>query len=83
MNHRIESIVEGIKSIACCCVLKEVKWRVSYFKRIPSATAGMYDHEWTQIEVMAYTRLDAAKKVDPKLKPGYNCWVNKVLGEKP
>ena len=84
MNHRLASIVEGVKTVACCCVLKEVKWKVGYLKKEPAELPGMFKSKWTEVEVMAYTRLDAANKVGKqvgvKFRPGYNCFVTKVIG---
>lgn len=65
MNHRIESLVEGIKG---ACSLKLLKWRVSHFNA---------EHVWVQDVVMAYNSRDAAKRLG--LRAGYNCLVIRDL----
>jgi hypothetical protein len=39
----------------------------------------MFTTEWTMEIVEAYNREDAAHKVDPKLRPSYNCFVTRVM----
>jgi hypothetical protein len=47
---------------------------VSYFNE---------EHAWTETELIAYTRQDAAdrlgKQINKELKPGYNCWAVRVF----
>lgn len=70
MNHRLQAIADGVKTIACCCSPRMVLYRVSFFNN---------DHVWTQVEQMGYSRIDAAKRVNPKLRPGYNCFVVRLI----
>ena len=74
MNHRLRAIRDGIGSVLSACAPRLRKYRVSYFND---------EHEWTQTELDAYTRLDAAdrlgKKIGKELKPGYNCWAVRVF----
>lgn len=80
MNHRIASLVTAAKAVfdACAPVLRP--YRVKYFKRLPiAAQPGMFTTEWTMEKVDAYNREDAAHKVGPGLRPGYNCFVTRVM----
>ena len=85
-SSRWTELRDAVSSIGGCLCPWLRKFKVSYFKRVPSATAGMTDSEWKQIEVMAYNREDAAARVteseglDRKLRAGYNCFVSRVIG---
>ena len=74
MNHRLRAIRDGVGSILSACAPRLKPYRVSYFND---------KDKWTQTELMAYTRQDAAdrlgKQIDMKLKPGYNCWAVRVF----
>ncbi len=76
MNSRLSSLGSAVKSLADACSPVLRNYKVSYFKRVPSeAQPGMFDSKWTVEIVTAYGKEEAAKKVDPKLRPGYNCFV--------
>ena len=76
MNHRLRAIRDGVGSILSACAPRLKPYRVSYFNS---------KDKWTETEVMAYTRQDAADKLSweggsgKNLKPGYNCWAVRVF----
>ena len=83
MNSRLASLRDAAQAILDACIPVKRKWRVKYFKRVP--TGQMYQGrptfttEWTVETPWAYTRKGAAQQVDPGLRPGYNCLVNKIM----
>jgi hypothetical protein len=62
------------------------KFRVKYFRYFKKLGTNLQDREWIEVDIMAYNREDAAKRVternsiDPPLRPGYNCFVSRVIG---
>jgi hypothetical protein len=84
MNSRLRSLASAIRAVADACSPVLRPYRVKYFKRVPfESQPGMFTTEWTMEIVEAYNREDAAQKVDPKLRPGYNCFATRVMpGEK-
>ena len=84
-SSRLAELREALRCVGGCCALRLRPYRVSYFKRVPTEATHqgrpMVASEWTQVEVMAYNREDAATRVDPSLKPGRNCFVLSIVGE--
>jgi len=83
MNSRLSSLKSALISLADACIPVKRKWRVKYFKRVP--TGQMYQGkptfttEWVTEVVWAYNREGAAQVVNAKLRPGYNCLVTKIM----
>jgi len=87
MNSRLLELGESIRSLGGCCCPWLRKYRVSYFRYFPHPDQPkMKTSEWMEVEVMAYSGEDAAKRVtklnniDPPLRPGRNCFVSRVIG---
>jgi len=79
MNSRLGALKQAFEDLldACRPVLRQYK--VKYFKRVWNEKIKMFVSVWTLEVVWAYGKLDAAQKVNPKLRPSKNCWVTKVM----
>lgn len=80
MNHRISSLIEGIRTAACCCNPVKKPYKVKYFKKVPDERQpGMVKGVWATEVVDAYNKEGAARAVNLKLRPGYNCFVTRIM----
>jgi len=79
MNSRLRELANAFRSLANACTPVKQAWKVKYFKRVPfEGQPGMVKGVWTTEIVEAYNPEEAAKKIGPKLRPGYNCFVTRV-----
>ena len=87
MNSRLLELGESIRSLGECLCPWLRKFKVSYFRYFPHPSQpNMTTREWTEVEIMAYNREDAVKrvneqnKIDPPLRHSRNCFVSRVIG---
>lgn len=79
MNSRLSSLATAVKSLADACSPVKRPYKVQYLKKVPDERQpGMVKGVWTVEIVDAYNREEAAQKVNPKLRPSYNCLVTLV-----
>jgi len=79
MNSRLAELANAFRSLANACTPVKQAWKVKYLKKVPfQGQVGMFTSQWTVDIVAAYTPQEAAQKVNPKLRPEYNCIVTKV-----
>ena len=66
----VREAMNGIREVGSCCCPWLRKFRVSYRSK----------QMWVERDILAYNRQDAARRIDPKLRAGYNCFVVRVIG---
>ena len=79
MNTRLELVASSVKTLLTACNPVPMRYKVTWFERIFIPEIKMYRHQKRETTVMAYSSLDAAKQVNPKFRPGYNCWVSRIF----
>lgn len=85
-NSRLEELGESVRSLGECICPWLRKFKVSYFRHFRNPETKLKYGEWTEEEIMAYNRADAARRVTkennivPALRPGKNCFVTRVIG---
>ena len=79
MGSRLVELKEAVKNIGGCCCLVLRKYKVSYFQYSVDPNTNLQGREWVQKEILAYNRNDAAQRIKPGLRPGYNCFVIRVI----
>jgi len=83
MNSRLRELANAFRSLVDACAPVKQAWKVKYLKKVPTGLKyrgkETYEGKWTVEVVAAFNREEAAEIVDPKLRPGYNCLVTKVM----